>query len=605
MGKYTYKIHPAIGVARVGPGSDAYDAPTTCGGVPTETDGSPVKNYRDQQGNIRPQSAVFQVYRYGPGCEEGEVVALGSGVGTATVKDIEWTAWLANKKAAWFRFEGPIGEEGGYARSHQLRNSYVFGRARQALILDPGPRTVSSGSLTAAFDLSKTRPDLRQGTGGGGGLTPFGVQNLGSVEMDQETGKLRVTGGDGYAGQVTDPLHTKVEVGSGAGDNDFANNTGWFDDISDGPVTARLVLSSGRKIEVDTPAWVLCGPPKFAPEIVNLITLRDTIYDLAVRTQDYEPDLFSDGKFNDGYKPSFRSEIQPILERPNLYRYVANLPQSATGPHANLVSTSDPQGVFSVIRPPDRPNQQKRPDGSTAMPYLAGDNPFYNYAGAHQETFLTLTQTQIFLLGQWAKGKFVKRAKPPEPPGRALDHGVLESCVGGPFVPGIEVTWVCRKNQIYSEPFRIKHKSNVKPGRLFHPEHDTAYTFEDLFGKGLEPGDLSAFMAQPWQSDYNLCSSQGDPGQSPGFNVHVDFTLWWWAAQRPDWVYRPGDPQPTTWIAANNPDDPTAIAFDSELTMVERWMNLGFIVRSGKEFPEFHLTEEVADPSSPTSSSSS
>ncbi|WP_205966223.1 LodA/GoxA family CTQ-dependent oxidase, partial [Pseudomonas viridiflava] len=63
---------------------------------------------------------------------------------------IEWTAHLANKKAAWYSFselQGNLllGPDNSYeACNVPKRNSTVHGEARQSeLLIDPGPRRVS------------------------------------------------------------------------------------------------------------------------------------------------------------------------------------------------------------------------------------------------------------------------------------------------------------------------------------------------------------------------------------------------------------------------------------------------------------------------------
>lgn len=71
----------------------------------------------------------------------------------------------------------------------------------------------------------------------------------------------------------------------------------------------------------------------------------------------------------------------------------------------------------------------------------------------------------------------------------ALNKGCLELCVGGPFFPGIEITYIATNKDLYAEPFRFK---------------------------GLTPGDATKRMAVPWQADFYQCE------------VH------WWPAQRPD-----------------------------------------------------------------------
>jgi hypothetical protein len=576
MTNYTYKIHPSIGIARVGTGDDPYDAPETMGAVPTNQDGTPVTQYRDNSGKLRPQSAVFKVYRYAEGSDEGEMLESG----------VQWTAWLANKKAAWFEFEGPIGEIDGYPSTYPLRNDQIEGQARQALILDAGCKPIPPDGTTVKFDLD-ARTDLAN-------MKPYRVQNLGYASASEQ-GELRIWGGGGNAGQLLESPESQPVLGG-----NFANNPGWFDEISDGPVTATVTVD-GVTVEVD-PAWVLCVPPKFGPELVNLVTLTDTIFDMLVRTQGYNEKLYKDGKFQESYRPSFEDEIKPILERPDFYRYVARLPEVATAAHAKL-EIMDPTSIFDVVRPPSKPNEQLTSSQRTAMPYLAGDNPFYTQAA--QKTFLTLTETQFFFLEQWSKNQFTQGKNPDQSTKNLLDEGVLQNCVGGPFVPGIEVTWICRKPQIYAAPFRIKHKKGIKPGELFYPKPNTGYTFDELFGQGVEPGDLTAFMAQPWQSDYNLCSAQGGPKSSPGFDVHLRFTLWWWATQRPDWVYRPRQDKQTTWIASNNGGSEAGISFANGLGMVERWENLGFILRQSDQFPEFVLTQEVADSTPPPSAGAS
>lgn len=560
-----YRIHPAVGIARVGPGNQPYDCPTVAGGLPT-IGGVPTTAFRDAEGKLNPQSAVFQVYAYDSAKPDapGTPVQIGKG----GVTDINWTVWLANKKSCWFKFAGPNGED-GYPANHGLRNSNFTGD-RQTLILDPGPKSVSSASAgSASFDLA--RADLQN-------LQPFPVTSLGSIQASK-AGELRVTGGPGNSGSA-DGAMTQPP-------GDFANNDGWFDEIADGPVSAKVTVN-GTIVDVQVPAWVVCAPPKFAPQIPNLVTLRDTIYDIAVREQNYNPALFKGGKFQDSYKPNFNSEIQPILERPGLYQWAAKLPASGTSPHGRLPATpaGAAQFIFSVIRPPDQPNAQVAPDGfSTYMPYLAGDNPFYP-APAKPAVFLTVTQTQYFLLGQWAKGKLDTGPAKPLPPDIALDYGVLDNCVGGPFVPGIEITWISRNPVIYKSPFRINPKANLTQGKLRFPQPNTAYTMQKLFGDGVEPGDLSAFMAQPWQADYNECSSQGAPGdvmfEGTPNAVTLKFTLWWWAAQRPDWVNRvkaDGTLEQITWISTSGPAS-NGIAYDDDLSMVTNWMDLGFLLKN-------------------------
>src|SRR5215510_12428674 len=102
--KYTYRIHPAIGFARVGNSPDSfYMEPTSVGGLPTEYDGKgnegPVTHFKEA-GQIRRQAARFRVYRYENGKDPVQV-NQGTGKG---LKSLKWTVHMANKKSAWWNF---------------------------------------------------------------------------------------------------------------------------------------------------------------------------------------------------------------------------------------------------------------------------------------------------------------------------------------------------------------------------------------------------------------------------------------------------------------------------------------------------------------------
>ena len=364
---------------------------------------------------------------------------------------------------------------------------------------------------------------------------------------------------------------------------DYANNDDWWDDTADGPVAARIELNDGTVIET-APAWVLVGPPGYAPQIANLVSLYDTIFDAAVRAGNF-PAIFRDGFWNagkDGYRPDFRGDIRPLLERASLYPWVAAIPPK---PHdfdfaklgllgSDGLGHQDFQGlrryVLDFVRPPDSENLIVGANGATMMPYLAGDNCLI--PGHAPNKYLRLTDTQYFFLQQWAAGWFTD-TQPAADPADALTRAVLENCVGGAFSPGIEMGWIARTQQIYAEPFRIRARMvPLGPLRL---DFDPA--------RGLQPGDVTRYMAVPWQADFNECSSQPIDGR----------TLWWWPAQRPEFVYLEPD-RPPLAAAMTPPDQRTGrqvawvgtdydqmandfIAFGSDVDMVKYWHGLGFV----------------------------
>jgi len=595
-----YKIHPAIGAARVGNSAEYYLAPEKPGGLPLDCNtgkpiysgpGVPPQNiYHDASGGLKKQGARFKVFAYdnsNPADPGTRVQAGTTKVNGKTVTAIEWTVYLANKKASWFKFEQLTGSgtEGdlGYKKNNEqnpklnlLRFNKSLGTTddpatindanRKQLILDPGPRTVSGPKAAPKeFNIASK------------GLQPFDVTTLGRILTDADC-ILIVLAGDGCSG--TTDLPPTIDT--------YANNNGWFDDVSDGPVTGVLVLEDGSKVPIDTPAWVLCGPPKYAPEITNIVTMYDTMYDVFVQHFGLNPGLFNNG-FQTSYKPNQASEIVPLLSRPNLYQYVAIIPPFARTTHGSLATLTPQQfkqRVARMLRDPDKKNQ------ADLMPYLAGDNPI---TASTVSNYLTLTATQIFLLQQFANNVFTNAPLPLNPPeGTALDQASLENCVGGAFCPGIEMTWISRNTTIYtplpanpamSDAFRIRHK-DLSGGLTLTNGDDNDYS------TGVEPGDIIKYMAQPWQADFNECSDQPIPGPN-GPNY------WWWPAQRPYSVVPVGGPAqqlPWTRIAPNDQSQDDTFP---DLQMVTNWKDVGFILNVGTaaapRFVEIERNQKAID----------
>ena len=365
-----YKIHPAIGAARVGNSAEYYLAPEKPGGLPLDPKtgqpiysgtGVPPQNiFHDASGALKKQAARFRVYAYDDTnpADPGTRVQVGTTkVNGKTVTGIEWTVYLANKKAGWFQFQQLTGsgQEGdaGYLQNNAnnpathpndpsnpgidptkpynpLRYNLKLGASpdpatlnaanRKQLVLDPGPRTVSGPNAQAKeFSIAPK------------GLQPFDITTLGRILTDADS-NLIVLGGEGSSGTTDLPIQITA----------YANNNGWFDDVSDGPVSGALLLQDGSKVAIDAPAWVLCGPPKYAPEIINLVSMYDTMYDVFVREFGLNPALFANGNFQPSYQPNQDGEIKPLLSRPNLYQYVAAI-RGGVRPHGRLPGQTSEQ----------------------------------------------------------------------------------------------------------------------------------------------------------------------------------------------------------------------------------------------------------------------
>ncbi|HKP39148.1 MAG TPA: LodA/GoxA family CTQ-dependent oxidase [Pyrinomonadaceae bacterium] len=689
-----FKIHPAIGIARVGDSPDGfYLAPEQVGQLPMEltSDGKeqPIKTFKDSQQRVKRQAARFRVYGYEDGSDEGKELQVGSPIKVVNqrngmvmegqVLDIEWTVYLANKKASWYEFKQLDGEH-GYDPTHPLRNASITAPdARQQLIIDPGPQTVSytnKKQRTAQF-ANGQNPGYSQSFPPP--LTPMSIDTLGEIRAIQQDKNIRllVFGGFGNSGSFNTGFGNPVIT-------DYANNDGWFDDVSDGPVTARVkfkvLKEDGRDpspntpptqfVPVQVPAWVIVGYPRYAPQITDIITMDEIVYDVAVRNFGYEPYIYGTTPFGAGqtppdpenekalnvwretsqwnpdYYPYFYRDIWPILIRPNQYQFVMDFdPFTGGDPHnttagggGNLDEAvlsvppyegEDPQEresrrrsrmfVFGILRKAGQENIWFYPYDPDMpkylpilMPFLCGDNPLSNTVPSK---FLRLTDTQLFSLGQWARGKFINEKNEGIPitnpeqsalTGTDLDRGVLSNLLGGSFCPGGEATWIVRNPAIYAGPYRIKHSSYFSPKNLqsWNPQPlslpGQLVTPDDAGSMkvGLEPGDLTKYSGVPWQADFNECSNQPIdityeqwnliyPQNTGDLVADVNQTTYWWPSHRPMEVFT------STGQASWSQGIPNNHAGD--LKMVTAWKDLGFISDIGQT-PGNFVQSERNDP---------
>src|SRR6185436_583978 len=80
-----FKIHPAIGIARVGDSPDEfYLAPEQAGAMPNELtpDGGeqPITKFKDGKGRVKRQAARFRVYGYDDDFKQGKELQVGEQV---------------------------------------------------------------------------------------------------------------------------------------------------------------------------------------------------------------------------------------------------------------------------------------------------------------------------------------------------------------------------------------------------------------------------------------------------------------------------------------------------------------------------------------------
>lgn len=425
-----YKIHPAIGIARVGDSPhEFFIGPERVGQVP-----DPPGGFKDAQCRIKRQAARFRIFAHHDDGTFEEV--------TGAEADITWTVHLVNKKAA-----------------HPDRSN---SESDADLTIDPGPRTLAGPNQTELFDTGQIRFSG----------APATTVPLGEIRSDPES-HLIVQGGFGDSGS---PAGTPL-------DGYFWASDDWYDDVSDGPVTATITLHDDGSTPDVAGAWVIVAPPKFAPHQQSVITLYDRVLQAMV-----DGDLLPEPA-----STSYTEDVYPILQRARDTGWV----ERTFGAHTWTDPVTDAtlrDAIFARL---------KTPGGG------GGDMPMLNDSGTKDDR---LTDVQYTHMQRWhadAPAYDQDWAGVPEPQAEitpdGLDRAALEACVGGAFFPGIESGGLPADSRPiidpsnYAEPFRLDHGV-------------------------MSPGDLTYVMALPWQNDFYQCKDH------------------WWPVPRPNHVVREGNP---------------------------------------------------------------
>lgn len=649
-----FRIHPAIGIARVGNSEDYCISPETLAGMPvdgeaptigglpirpgTESETITSRELRDREGALKRQAARFKIYQYpqeaaaryrsGAGTE----VTIGSVADGKTVADIVWTVHLANKKAANYVTNDDLGlavYEKAHASELQLRNLDVGSDPDNAarlrkLTVDPGPRAIRGPDARAVrFDKS-TFASYWDGASGirensaypksfpddsfSRLYTPVGkIHTLGELRTD-ERGRLLVLGGYGKACSRVLPDGQPYPLINGAvapGNVADVNEEGWFDDSGDGPVSAVLVFTDGSARSVHG-AWIVVADPSFAPQIANVVSLWDQIYDTWVRELDLCPEIYGH-RFRDSYRPFFEDDLLPLFHAVSLQRWTVNLPERAIHAHdaVGRIRAQDEPGDtiltgLAYIRDPNNPRMSNI--GAPFMPLSTGDSG---------RAFLSVTLTQYFFLSQWNKGLCHRERGSRPGPGELLDQAALYNCVGGDFGPGLEMTFIVKDPELYAldwretgaGPFRIRARPlDYDQAQASQPFLSMGYVPfhpgpQGVTAAPLEPGDVSKFMAVPWHTDFNACATH-----NPDPNPRNLKTLYWaWPAQRPVNVHvarevRDGRLGPQRYSVrgpGTYSEDPSqAGRYAVLIDIVLNWHRIGFVIQGSAIAGEVSFSPE-------------
>jgi L-Lysine epsilon oxidase N-terminal/L-lysine epsilon oxidase C-terminal domain len=477
-------IHPAIGIARVGNAPDGYFlAPEVPGEVPVDPD-----DFRDADGRIKRQAVRFRIYAT---LKSGEVREV-----TANDCRIEWRVEIANLKAGWYEFNNAMDLPANLVMDCTRRNPDVTGLGRASLDIRPSAISISGRDVSG--------PDYRFDNGRFHNRLVY----LGELRTDS-VGRLIFLGGQG----ISNP---RVP---GTKPTTFANNHGWHDDVSDGPVRATLTVD-GQSIEAE-PAFVVTAPPNYAPGLYGCVTMddvvRNTFADLGWLT-------FPD-------EPSFTQDIWPIFDRMSGNQWVNSGIYGLLG-HGSLIDARDPtviakladassagetfrQNVFELFRLPDQAVAR-----NDALPPFYGDT-FGDFDKLGRAD-LSVLPSMYQLLAKWAAGDFVAdwagfpvalplENLPLEAQPEVLDRAGLYDCLGGPFHPGIELTWTMRWPGMWKEKYRLHILPEGMPVRQDYGDRLTRSVALAVDGPHAAsgPGSLTRWMGIPWQTDEASCDSGG------------------------------------------------------------------------------------------------
>lgn len=492
-------IFPKIGIARLGDSDEYFIGPEA-----PEIELYPPGGLKDSSGQIKRQAARFRIYAFD---DKSEVVGE---LTSANTHSIRWRASVANRKASWHAFQGAHKAQGLFEGTlppdqiPPLRNA-DWPSDRQALIIQA--TAAVSGVLQTSGPLQGSIYDFEDPV------------YLGELRTD-DLGRLLFLGGHGNSKPIyADDQHLL---------NQYANNDGWCDDTCDGMIEAEVTLVDGSSIPIHGRTWVIVAPPDFAPHTDNLVTLYDEMEETALNF-DLPWHLAASPPSKSRTRVSFVADVHPILSRIAGYQWVNERASRGHGPGKRgdflgddllgaLANPDDPQGVslrrtiVNLLRNPNLTGDQARAQANLYyMPQLSGDEG--DHVMGEPDTWLTVTKRQYETMQLWAQNKFdgfpglqevkaeLARCAAARKPFEelplaaqpfALTLAAMKRCVGGAFFPGIEMTSISRSRRLYQAAFEI--------------------------AADLAPGDITKWMALPWQADFYEC------------NTH------WWPAQRPDAV---------------------------------------------------------------------
>ncbi len=316
---------------------------------------------------------------------------------------------------------------------------------------------------------------------------------------------------------------------------------------------------------------------------------------------------------NKGFASIFGKACPLNFDSPELLAKLSKTrdPETNADPYAELR-----QVIFNTFRAASTVTNEPLVYDTNSWPWMYGD-AFGSFTANAPNNNLPLPSVQAMLLKRWVAGDFVNdwNADLKAPHSLAevalaaqpatLDKAALHFCLADAFHPGCEMTWPIRHTSMYSEPFRIRHREEG----VAEPDYGSSLSQATVLAPGgplyaQGPGDISRWMALPWQGDTAFCRS--------GYELDYDpYVPTFWPARVPNQVLTEEDYETVmntdlpreTRIAAYNQREHwtrtlTGSVVESMLEMVKHFGAMGIVeprpgFKDDFDFPETIYVESL------------
>lgn len=625
------RIHPGIGIARLGDSDEFFIGPEAPG-VVVDPGGSngPGPNggtYRDSGARLKRQAQRYRVYAYD--FNDKVIAELTSDLNL--VQFVRWRVHVRNMKCANYAFQGAY-----LFDPNQLRNPSIQPGMRPIerdnLIIDPGVHTISSGQVGPIVMKGDVFTGIEKGTLPGQlrfeGFTPkdpsIEVEVTYKAAKDVELGQLRLDSKDrllfvpapGRSECVTTPKlalsnpSMTFNPPNGPDDaknpltNQFAyfNIPGWWDDTCGGEIDVTVTLKDGTVLSTRdnvtsaadegtrnprAGAWIATAPPKYAPHMYHVVSILDRVYEAFPEAYPYA-----------NQKTNFYRDVYPIFAKAVNYGWVSAQAAGVTPETKNAAHGPKQPGNLldsermAVFIDPSESSKSRRQMVYAVMRHAAGKRgrlvdllmppPPERPTSWKNDEFKRDEDDEAFMMpllwgtgGKPEQNKQLGNSMPNEFLSLTdwqLNH--LKAWAQGNFEVGVPAKPVALELLPLGEQPHALDTSALEPtiGGGFHPGIEFPYLiiYRDNFAEAFR---VNKGIEPGALAAYMSCPWQGD---------FWSCNTAWWPTQRPDIVFEYNKKSQTRtykeWFRGYDEHGEPLSATDGYDQMVYAWSKLGMVL---------------------------